>query len=92
MAKKATYTPDRRHRISKILWTVYCLFLIASLVVIGKIVYLQAIWEPDRKSLEYFTPSNRKESVKPERGTITDCNGRLLESLVKIIRKPLSCL
>ena len=78
MAKKATYSPENRHRISKILWTVYCLFLIASLVVIGKIVYLQAVWEPDQKTLEYFTPSNRKESVKPERGTIVDCNGRLL--------------
>ena len=78
MAKKATYTPDRRHRISKILWTVYCLFLIASLIVIGKIIYLQAAWEPDQKTLSYFTPGNHEESVKPDRGAITDCNGKLL--------------
>lgn len=75
---KEIKTPNSRHRISRTLWTVYCLFLMASVLVIGKIIYLQQIWEPDQKTLSYFTPSNLKERVKPERGTITDCKGQLL--------------
>jgi len=78
MKRKETYTPADRHRVSKTLWTIYCLFLIASVVVIGKIIYLQTVWEPDKKTLGYFTPDNHQESIKPERGTITDCNGKLL--------------
>jgi len=67
-----------RHRISRLLWTLYCFFLIASLIIIGKIIYLQFFWEPDTKTLKWFTPDNRKEIIEPERGTITDCNGKLL--------------
>lgn len=78
MAKKETMTNNDGHRISKTLWTLYCFFLITSLVVIGKIVYIQYVWEPDQETLKWFTPENSKEAVKPERGTIKDCNGRLL--------------
>lgn len=78
MAKKETMTNNDEHRISKTLWTLYCFFLITSLVVIGKIVYIQYVWEPDQETLKWFTPENSKEAVKPERGTIKDCNGRLL--------------
>ena len=78
MRNKGTHTHDNRHRISRGLWTVYCLFLLLSVVIIGKIIYIQFIWEPDQKTLSYFTPDNHKEKIKPERGTITDYNGRLL--------------
>lgn len=78
MAQTGTGNTNGRHRISRTLWTLYCFFLIASLVIIGKIIYLQYFWEPDKDTIRYFTPENRKESVKPERGSITDCNGKLL--------------
>ena len=78
MMNKGINTQDNRHRISRGLWTVYCLFLLLSTVIIGKIIYIQFIWEPDQKTLSYFTPDNHKAKIKPERGTITDHNGRLL--------------
>ena len=78
MKNKGIHTDDNRHRISRGLWTVYCLFLLLSVIIIGKIIYIQFIWEPDQKTLSYFTPDNHMEKIKPERGTITDHNGRLL--------------
>ena len=78
MAKKVANNPDNKHRVSKILWTVYCFFLITSVFIIGRIVYLQYIWEPDAKTLKYFTSKNIQETIQPERGTITDCNGQIL--------------
>ena len=73
-----TNTQDGKHRVSKTLWTVYCFFLAASIFIIGRIIFLQYAWEPDQKTLKYFTPENRQETINPERGTITDCNGQIL--------------
>lgn len=67
-----------RHRISKILWFLYCTFLLASIVIIGKLIYIQFIWEPDSRTLPVFLPNNYESTIKPERGTIMDCNGKLL--------------
>jgi cell division protein FtsI (penicillin-binding protein 3) len=78
MAQKMTNTQDGKHRVSKTLWTVYCFFLAASIFIIGRIIFLQYAWEPDQKTLKYFTPENRQETINPERGTITDCNGQIL--------------
>ena len=78
MAQKKTNTQDGKHRVSKTLWTVYCFFLAASIFIIGRIIFLQYAWEPDQKTLKYFTPENRQETINPERGTITYCNGQIL--------------
>ena len=66
------------HRISWTLWLIYLLFLAASILIIGKIIYLQLFWEPDKKSVEYFVPKSEKRVINPERGAILDCNGKLL--------------
>lgn len=78
MAQKTTNTQERKHRVSRTLWTVYCFFLVASVIIIGRLIFLQYVWEPDQKTLKYFIPENRQETIHPERGTITDCNGRIL--------------
>ena len=76
MKEKETY--GSKHRISKGLWALYCLFLLTSVAIICKIIHIQYFWEPDQKTLSYFTSDRHQEKVKPERGTITDCNGKLL--------------
>ena len=70
MADKMRNNVEDKHRVSKILWTLYCLFLVASLAVIVKIVYIQSIWEPDIQTIKEFLPDNKKEIVKPERGNV----------------------
>ena len=69
---------EDKHRISKILWFLYCLFLILSVVLICQIINIQYIWEPDPDTLEYFQPRRYESKTKPERGAIMDMNGKLL--------------
>ncbi|MGM9735480.1 MAG: penicillin-binding protein [Candidatus Cryptobacteroides sp.] len=69
---------SEEHRISRVLWLIYLLFLVTSLVIIGRIVYLQFIWKPDPEYVDYFRPKVEKRTIQPERGSIMDCNGKLL--------------
>lgn len=78
MDTKNTQQPESKHRISKILWFLYCVFLGASLLLIGRIIYVQFVWEPDQQTVKYFQPKRYVKRTAPERGTITDMNGKLL--------------
>lgn len=91
MADKRKNTVEDKHRISRTLWTLYCLFLVASLAVIVKIFYIQNIWEPDRQTIAEFLPDNRKEIVRPERGDILDCNGKLLATSTPLYTVRMDC-
>ena len=69
---------EDKHRISKILWFLYCSFLVLSAVLIIRIINIQYFWEPDPDTLEYFQPHRYEKKTKPERGAIMDMNGKLL--------------
>lgn len=56
----------------------HVVFLIAALMIIGKIAYLQFIWKPDAKYVSYFQPKRDKNEIEPQRGSILDHNGKLL--------------
>lgn len=56
----------------------YLIFLLISIVVIGRIIYIQYIWKPNPDFIEHFQPSKHKAKIEPERGSIIDHNGRLL--------------
>lgn len=91
MADKMRNNVEDKHRVSKILWTLYCLFLVASLAVIVKIIYIQSIWEPDVQTIQEFLPDNKKEIVKPERGNVLDCNGKLLATSTPLYTVRMDC-
>ena len=67
-----------RDRIGIILTGLYIVLLVASVLIIGKIVYLQLIWKPDRKIETALTPRRQTRTLEPVRGNIIDCKGRLL--------------
>ena len=69
---------EDKHRISKILWFLYCIFLVASIVLIVRVVQLQFFWEPDPQTVKYFQPTRFQKKTQPERGSIMDMNGKLL--------------
>ena len=71
-------TRKKRDRIGMILYTLYLLMLVASVILIGKIIYIQTIWRPDEKILPALTPRNTERVLEPKRGDILDCNGKLL--------------
>ena len=88
--KKEIQTEDK-HRISKILWFLYCIFLFCAVAIIGKIVYLQYFWEPDPGTITEFLPNNHKSTIKPERGSIIDRNGKLLATSTPLYTIHMDC-
>ena len=78
MARRNEIQQEDKHRISKILWFLYCIFLILSLVLIIRIIDIQFFWKPDPDTVSYFQPRRYENKTKPERGAIMDMNGKLL--------------
>ena len=80
MATDRNINSREQHRTSRTLWFLYCLFLVLSLVLLGRIVYLQLFWDPNDETiyLHHFQPRKYMHEIEPERGAIMDCNGKLL--------------
>ena len=68
----------KRDRIGVFLTLLYAVLLVASLLVIGKLVYLQVVFRPNPKIATALTPKRQTRRLEPVRGSIVDCNGRLL--------------
>ena len=73
-----TRKEKEKNRPSRVLMQLRVVFLAVSMLVAGKILYLQYIWEPNPKFVKDFKPAKQKEIIEPERGSILDHNGRLL--------------
>ncbi len=71
-------TKKERDRIGMILYYLYAAFLIVSLVLVGRIIWIQAFWKPDKDIVKFFRPSSVKNVIQPERGAIIGCDGKLL--------------
>ena len=80
MAKERNIKNKEQHKTSRILWYLYCVFLILTFVILGKILYLQLFWEPEEETryLSYYQPRKYMHEIEPDRGSIIDCNGKLL--------------
>ena len=65
-------------RISRLLRRMYWVFLVLTVLIIGKIIHLQTSWEPDEELLVHFHPKRQEVKEAPERGSILDRNGNLL--------------
>lgn len=68
---------DKR-RPSRILMYMYILLLLVSVVIAGRIVYIQYFWQPDPKYVHHFRPQKMRTVIEPRRGTVIDANGKLL--------------
>ncbi len=91
MGRQNSNIPEDKNRISKILLIFYWALLLLSCIVIGRIFYIQFIWEPPTQSIENFTPHNTSVEIKPERGDIMDCNRKLLASSTPLYTIRLDC-
>ena len=69
---------EKRDKIGYSLYLFYLLLLLASVCVVGKLVYYQFIWKPDEKIARALTPKPERLTLVPIRGNIIDCNGKLL--------------
>lgn len=65
-------------RISMILLLIYIVVLFISALIIGKLIYIQKSWEPDKSIAKYFLPPAEKYTIAPDRGAIIGCGGEIL--------------
>lgn len=93
MAKEKTVNRHDEHQTSRTLWYLYCLFLVLSLVILGKIIYLQLFWDPSEETdkLWLFQPTKSEHKIEPERGAIIDCNGKLLAYSIPMYNIHMDC-
>ncbi|MBQ0078083.1 MAG: penicillin-binding protein 2 [Bacteroidales bacterium] len=68
----------KRDRIGVILHTIYLLMLVASVVLLARIFYLQVIWKPDPRIERQLRQPVHKEELAPKRGNILASDGRIL--------------
>ena len=61
-----------------ILSGLYLLFLASAILLIGRICYIQWIWEPDKELEGSFKPRTLRRTLQPNRGAIIASDGRLL--------------
>lgn len=77
-ASKQNTTKKERDRIGLILYCFYAVVLIVGVVIIGKMIYIQWIWEPDKDVARFFLPPSTRSVIEPERGAIIGCDGKIL--------------
>lgn len=78
MSESPLNNKQNRDRIGIILTALYLLLLAGSVLIVGKIGYIQLFWKPNPKIEKALTPSRQDRTIEPIRGNIIDCNGRLL--------------
>ncbi len=80
-----------RRRTSNMLILFHVVFLCMAVAIIGKIVYLQFVWEPDPRYVKYFQPKKDKNEIDPQRGSIIDCKGKLLAMSTPMYNVHMDC-
>ena len=91
MAQIKKNTEEKIDRTSLILLVLYACFFLLGIVIIGKIIYIQFFWDMPKNSLEEFIPNYEETVIKPERGDILDCNGKLLASSAPFYSLRMDC-
>ena len=76
--EEKTPKTTKRDRIGVILYLLYVVLLLASVVLILRIIGIQLFFNPDPKIEAALTPSNTVSIIEPARGNILDAEGRLL--------------
>ncbi|MBP5487094.1 MAG: hypothetical protein J6Y06_05645, partial [Bacteroidales bacterium] len=71
-------TKKERDRIGMILYYLYAAFLVLSVVLVGRIAWIQWAWKPAKEVVRYFRPVSERSVIYPERGAIIGNDGKLL--------------
>lgn len=78
-------------RISMILLLIYIVVLFISALIIGKLIYIQESWEPDKSIAKYFLPPAEKYTIAPDRGAIIGCGGEILAMSTPMYELRMDC-
>ena len=77
MMAKRIKTNDS-NRVGRVMYWFYLCILLLSLVILGRVVYLQFFWKPDPEISRRLTQPVRKMVIEPRRGSILADDGRPL--------------
>ena len=77
--------------ISMLLYALYGLFLLLTLLIIGKIIHIQTRYSVDPRVVHLFHPTNTKVIDEPSRGAIIACDGRLLALSTPLYQVYMDC-
>lgn len=93
MAKTGQSTGKKRgmDRISMILLLIYIVVLFISALIIGKLIYIQKSWGPDKSIAKYFLPPAEKYTIAPDRGAIIGCGGEILAMSTPMYELRMDC-
>jgi len=80
-----------RDRIGFVLYIFYLALLVASVMILCKIVALQLFFKPDAEIAEVIAPKPESALVEPNRGNIIDCEGRLLAMSYPVYELYMDC-
>ena len=73
MSESPLNNKQNRDRIGIILTALYLLLLAGSVLIVGKIGYIQLFWKPNPKIEKALTPNRQDRTIEPIRGNIIDC-------------------
>ncbi len=93
MATKKDIEPQKTQRdsIGTVLYGLYLLFLLLSVVVLVRIAYLQLFYKPDPAIAAWFKPKSEKIVLEPMRGAIIARDGRLLAMSTPMYQVYMDC-
>lgn len=74
-----------------ILLLIYIVVLFISALIIGKLIYVQKSWEPDKSIAKYFLPPAEKYTIAPDRGAIIGCGGEILAMSTPMYELRMDC-
>ena len=84
-------TKKKTDSVGRGLYRLYVLFLIGSVLLVGRLIYIQLFWQPDPKVVQALTPTSVKKTIDPARGAILSDDGRLLAMSLPIYDINMDC-
>lgn len=91
MASEEKTQNKKTDAVGILLYAIYLLMLVASIGLIGRIIYIQAFFDPDPEIERMLTPSSRKVKIEAKRGNILARDGSLLATSYPEYRIYLDC-
>ena len=84
-------TRKKTDSVGRGLYRLYVLFLIGSVLLVGRLIYIQIFYQPDPKIVQALTPTSVKKTIEPARGAILSDDGRLLAMSLPIYDINMDC-
>ncbi len=84
-------TTQKRDKVGIIMMLFHIIFLLASIILILRVIQIQFFYEPHSDYVRYLVPNDRLHKTEPVRGSIMAKDGRLLASSMPMYQIYMDC-